>query len=297
MTYPEPSETEVLEALSRTGFLMEQRVAKLFEASGLSTVTGKAYPDPTEGKSREMDCVGWKTAYHDEEQRILIGTHIVAECKNTQHPHVVIGRSTSLRERMRAPEEAWFSSPTVSGRLAARDGQPERYLQMPRWRHMGLHDAEGSPSQRSFTGDQLLRLQLRSKEWSADNDGVFDKVVYPLAKSIRALQSENTRPRHKPVPLQDYAEVLLMRAVLVTTSPIFEVDADGEEPAVRSVPWTMVTRELKGDGLTGTFNVDIVSESNLSDWLQQVLTFTDSVAALVRDNPDLLWTSTVEVDG
>jgi hypothetical protein len=142
MTFPEPTPDEIIEALENTGFLLEQTAAKAIAAAGFSTVVGKAFKDPDEGKSREIDCVGYRLVAQSEEQRWFVSSRVAVECKNVKHPYVVVGRSPAPRDLSRAPAEAWFTAPKLTQPLTdGRDG----YIELPRWRGMLLDDLPNNP--------------------------------------------------------------------------------------------------------------------------------------------------------
>nr|BFE76700.1 hypothetical protein GCM10020092_100010 [Actinoplanes digitatis] len=50
--------------------------------------------------------------------------------------------------------------------------------------YLGLDKLPGAPGGDGFVGNQLIRMNLQGGRWRATNDGVFDSIIYPLAKAI-----------------------------------------------------------------------------------------------------------------
>jgi hypothetical protein len=84
-------------------------------------------------------------------------------------------------------------------------------------------------------------------------------------------------------------------AVLVISSPVFQVNTDNDTPTVVKVPWTSVTRDLKTSTIQGTFLVHVVSVQHLAEFLEHNQLFLRHVGELVANRPTLLSrSSTVE---
>lgn len=223
-----------------------------------------------------MDCHGYQWVDSEREKsNWYVAWEVVLECKNTIHPWVVIGRA---RDAHRTPAEVSASVPRAQ-RLTERDASS--YYEITRWDALSLHELPGNPYGAGFVGDQLLRLQLQNKAWSAGNSGVFDSVVYPLAKAVEALAPSEMRGGS-----QQWLQVCY--PILVTTSSIFEIDADAEEPLVTQVPATRIRRSLKSKHLDGTYYIHIVNIDALPDFLSEAKVFMDQVAQSIRLAPEML---------
>jgi hypothetical protein len=89
-----PSDQEVIAALERTGFLLEQRVAKCLQGYEFHAEIGSAYPDPETGKSREIDVQASRLDDVEHEKIAgLVHIDLIIECKNTTAPFVLVGQT------------------------------------------------------------------------------------------------------------------------------------------------------------------------------------------------------------
>src|SRR5690348_5268079 len=90
-----PSAQDIESAISKTGFLLEHRVAKSLRACRPSPeiTIGDAYPDPESGKSREIDVYAdfYEFIKRKPEINIQPSITLVIECKNSSGPFVLIG--------------------------------------------------------------------------------------------------------------------------------------------------------------------------------------------------------------
>jgi hypothetical protein len=140
----EPNEGDILAALGESGFLMEQEVATALEEAGLHAETGRAYLDPEEGKSRELDVVGFLRHSHDEARRRLVTIRLLCECKNTARPFVFLARRKTQADLLRNPQEYLFPLREVA--VAVEGGT--QYV--PPFHTLGL--ASSQPSQGPLGG-------------------------------------------------------------------------------------------------------------------------------------------------
>ena len=105
-----PTEDDIVKALSKSGYLLEQQVANKLEALSHYVWTNEAFQDVDEGKSREIDAKARKQFFHSDELNISGWTEIIAECKNMSSPLVFIGRDKSDVDHGKTPSEIVFPS-------------------------------------------------------------------------------------------------------------------------------------------------------------------------------------------
>ncbi|MGA8416298.1 MAG: hypothetical protein WB808_06715 [Candidatus Dormiibacterota bacterium] len=279
----EPTESQIVDALSASGFLLEQEVATAFEAAGFYAKTGRAFTDPEEGTSREIDVHGFWRSLHDEARRRAIYVQLLCECKNTSNPFVFLARRKSVADLERSPSEYQFPMRFVQ--VPHGTG----YTETPPFRHFGL-SAHHYQFQKELKAVQIVRLNRRGKEWAADNNSVFTSLVYPLAKALRDFQKSHkyTMGPMKPgMPVEatggQYAHASLYFPMVVVPSPLWIVDVHRDPVVPERVPFITLERELKSTSLTGRFAIDFVQQEHLPDFLAScVIPFASSVK-------DALW--------
>lgn len=127
-------------------------------------------------------------------------------------------------------------------------------------------------------------MNLQGGRWRATNDGVFDSIIYPLAKAIA------DRPRFNFVEEGREAEIEVpvfsfYYPILITAGPIYAVSVKDGDTAVREVDWAIVTRELQEDELSGTFTVEVVSCQKLDAYLDvRFFGYLESVSRKLVEN-------------
>ena len=283
----EPTGAEIMQALRSAGWLLEQDTLSMFREEGFAAEMGRAYTDPQDGSvSREIDVFGAREYFRQKDVRLRVVAHLIAECKQSTSPYVLIGRPLTRGERSQPPAEHVLRHATIAGRPIQVNGETV-IPQHAAWTRLGLDALPGSPSQDTFRATQMTRL-TRKQQWQADNEGIFTSLVYPLAKALRSLQGD-IRPRGsgRHDRQRDWATVGLFFPMVVTSADICIVDATADEPVPERRPWATMTRELKSQSVSGKFNVDVVEYSHLRDYLdQRVDRFARAVADLAEQEPE-----------
>jgi hypothetical protein len=139
----------------------------------------------------------------------------------------------------------------------------------------------------AFRVTQLTRLdRAKGGAWSANNEGVFNSLVYPLAKALQASKKEASPPRPASAGARTgWAHVALHFPVVLLSCPLYVVDATATEPAVGQREWVTAQRDLKSESVTGTFEIDVVTEAAFADYVADRFAFAQSVADAVAEDP------------
>jgi hypothetical protein len=177
---PPPTPEEVIAAIRQTGFLLEHDVATVVTAAGFHAVLGKAFEDPDEGKSREIDVWGYHQFFREEEKyRMHVVAQLIMGCKATTNPYVIVGRPIGDGSTVRPQSTSSFMTSSARRRLHPHLRRRTRSTPEAASEWLGLHEIPGSPSLATRRGSQIVRMD-RKKQWEASNTGVFDSLVYPL---------------------------------------------------------------------------------------------------------------------
>lgn len=284
---PRPTSDEVIAALRDAGWLLEQDTAATLANSGFYVTTAKAFPDPDDPSvSREIDVYGYRQLFRDDNLSFDVSVRVIAECKQSSMPYVVVGGPASEHELRRDRREQHFRFPTIeTGRTDLGNGRAQLHGTQAR-KYLGLDILPGNPWEAAFVGTQMTRLD-RKRTWLANNRGIFTSLVYPLAKALTYLRSQSNRSGyaiHKPG--QEWASVDFYYPLVVTSAPLFTVDVSTQDLVAVEAPWATMTREIKSAKIDGQFNIDIVSSASLQKYLdERVNLFASSVAALAEENP------------
>ena len=81
-----PTPEEMLEALTRSGYLLEGRLVTLLDDLGLFVESSPSFLDKNTGISRELDITAEYQCFEFAPQRIYVSTHLVIEAINNLYP-------------------------------------------------------------------------------------------------------------------------------------------------------------------------------------------------------------------
>jgi hypothetical protein len=259
-----PTPEQILEALGRTGFLLEQAVATELQQLGLHVNTGVAFEDPDEGKSREIDVLA--TSFHlNRKNMVGVQCEIVCECKNTQWPFVLIGPAKTANEFLHGPVGYTFPIPHFAEPLAQEGTEPESYILVPTFNVLGLADEHYLAN--SHNAVQVARISRKNNKWQADNEGIFDSIVYPVAKALLARRKAYSIDA-APEPGQ-LALVYLCFPMIVTSGGLYFLDTTEADPTPKEVSHVTLLREIRTESTNGHFIIDFVTKEGLTPFVQE----------------------------
>lgn len=252
----QPDPDQIVQALDQTGFLLEQRVYQLFENNGLEAQINVPFSDPDTGKSREIDVVGSEGNFAKSTERIAdpwVWREIIAECKNTTNPFVVVGRRTNDTSNHC---KNWYSPGFDPLKLGWRGVYGTANV-------LGFQGLKSGPFQDGFKGNQLVRLNRHSGKWKADNQGVFDSIFYPLVKATTAHMADDNEEPDDETPTFSF-----FFPILVTSGAVYRVEVGTESPSVERVGWVPLVRAFKENKLSGEFLIEVVELAHLESYIR-----------------------------
>lgn len=266
-----PSSDDILQALRQAGWLLEQETAASLQRAGFHVATGKAFPDPDDpAVSREIDVHGYRQLYRSDDLSLSVNVEVIAECKQSTMPYVLIGGGSTPYAQERDRLEQQFRFARVVTDVEDLGGGRRRLHSVRAREYLRLDQLPGNPWEPRFLATQMTRLD-RKKTWLADNRGIFDSLVYPLAKALTHFRAE-VRSRMSSgdhVPGQEWAAVTFYYPVIVTSAPLFAVDTSAATLEAVQVPWATMTREIQSTKVTGDFNIDVVTDNALPQYLSE----------------------------
>lgn len=117
-------ENEIINALKRSGYLLESEISKILAKAGFFVETNQVIEDPLTGKSREIDLIA--EFYEFDERRMkskcISKAHFVFEIKNNSAPIVLLTK--------------FEHSPNIEDWLGLKE-----YITIPKGIKYDLHDA------------------------------------------------------------------------------------------------------------------------------------------------------------
>jgi hypothetical protein len=277
---PNPTSDEILSALNRTGFMLEYRVAQALRNKGFSTDINHAYPDPESGKSREID-VSASLDRDIERQPVSlnVGVGLVIECKSGLNPFVLIG------ERNQNPvgfdDSIFLSFDPYTLEFEDRVYERIKY-------DLEFDELPGSWRKEDFVGYQIIRMNQQNGNWKADNNSIYDSILYPLAKAwqytIDRHYPDDDNEEDKAAQWQ-YPGLTYTFPIIVTAGPVFIVDVTEDQATVKEVGWASLKRDFSSTELSVDLRVDVVSFDHFAEYLDsRILRITNSALDVLKAN-------------
>jgi hypothetical protein len=290
----EPTQDEIVAALRTAGWLLEQEADIVLGERGFHTTLNSAFPDPEDAsKSREVDVMAYKQVHRDEALRVSVGVRCLVECKQSTMPYVLIGKPPNDAERKRRKLEQVFRfDEVIVGRTEVDPTKRSYRLDtLDAREYIGLNDIDQAPWNHDFVATQMTRLE-RKQTWLADNRGIFDGLVYPLAKATHHYRKRHYVNKATHDPSQGWAHIEFLYPIVVTSAPIYKLDVSVAPYAPEKVAWVPMLRELRSGSLDGVFVIDVVTFQSFATYLDDhVLAFIRGVEKIAQTEPSLFVTS------
>jgi hypothetical protein len=272
----DPTADEIINAIKASGYLMEQEVATSLQSLGFHVQTNRAYQDLEEAKSREIDVWAIQRKYQDEQQKISLFVELICECKNSSNPFVFLSRNKSPGDNELIPEEYLF--PVREYHVPIPDS-PNSFHIVPPFSHFKLanHNYRFQLKSKSV---QFAKIVRDKNSWQANHAGLYDAVFYPLIKALLARKKEISKFRE--------GLIWLFFPVVVTSGKLYEIDTSATELRAQAVEHVSMLRHIKSKNIDGIFNVDFVTQTGLTDFIETKLNpFSQAVEQLVRQDAQL----------
>ena len=90
------STKQMKDVIQRSGYLLEQRVERVFAEEGFKVLTNPVYPDPETGKTREIDIVAFSVNGVFDKGFNAILPVLLCECENNSQPIVFFTKKPPL---------------------------------------------------------------------------------------------------------------------------------------------------------------------------------------------------------
>lgn len=285
-----PTNDEILEAAQKSGWLLEQEAVRILDRAEFHPRPGWAFRDADDpASSRELDVWSYRRFLEDHDAKVNVAASILVECKQSATPYLAIGHDIPKWRRDGNPTEHVL--PTASFKMHKEGEAPVRREWA--WDALGFRDLALTCGFSNFRANQLTRLDHakgRSK-WEASNSGVFTSLVYPLAKAIRATQSQyrsrNSVTHNKqPGTRKDTLTFLFVFPVVLISSPLYVIDASGDDPVVDQVKWVRAQRDLDSKSVEGLFEFDVVTISAFREYVQDaVIKLVTAISDAISKDP------------
>lgn len=280
-----PTTDEVLAAVEKAGWLLEQQAVRILEAAEFSPRPGWAFQDPDKPESsRELDVWARRQFLRDEQNKVIVSATVLVECKQSTSPFCAVGRELPDWRQRGNPTEHTLLSDHVRTGIDANTWRME-----PAWDKLGFRELAAAHGFSNFRADQLTRLDRPKGKWEASSAEIFTSLVFPLAKAIRATQSGYDNDQNRRIyqgKRPGFLYLNLVFPVVPISSPLYIVDAGNNTPVVSRANWVRTQRDIKSASVQGLFEFDVVNIGEFTKYLiDLIVPFCEAVAALVAKDP------------
>ncbi|MEK6437485.1 hypothetical protein [Pseudonocardia sp. T1-2H] len=258
-----PSDSEILAALDRSGFLLEQRVAAELEAAGFGVRISAAYMDPDLQKTREIDIIAARRVTDRGGHKRHAWLIITVECKSTPLPHIAFLNDWKNWDRENLPWEV---------RLPPEFETLKRFTD--EW---AIHRVNST--RRAV---QVVRMDREGSGFKARSD--MHETGLPAIKAAR-----DARIRYGGA---DRTTPIISFPVAVVGGDILSVGpGDYDNPTLTHQDFVVVSYENRSEWTSRDHNrshYDLVSFTSMRKWIDHINSVSGRVAEYVPHLPPSL---------
>lgn len=288
-----------MQAMRQAGWLLEQETATILDRAGFEVTQSWPFPDADlPSNSREMDVIGMKRVHLNAKLNFSVWANVVVECKESSLPYALLGRTISPDRFAYARQEVQMIVDKIEySEQPSPQGLVKKYVGGPQYND--LHHLTANPWAHDFEATLLVRLDKSGSKWSASNDGLMQDAMVPMAKAIlhmRSGQDKANRARSDHLGSADgtrfHARVVLYFPLVVTSAPLYRIDASQEPPQIALAPFVPLRRRFDSTSLKGEFRTTVINAGALQDYVEhQVLGFANAVGKAALERPERFITS------
>ncbi|WP_417734943.1 hypothetical protein [Rosistilla oblonga] len=251
----DPTDSEILDCLKRSGYLMESRLISSLSANGYFVDPNQMLLDPITGKSREIDIVAeFYAGNQTRNSKCCVKTHFVIEAINNLHPVVLLTqRPYSPNSGFEDYSRCWLTGPP----------EVSRFL------------AEIALSELKLPDDQVIYAQYCGITKKKGNGELMashlDDIYSSLHKAVRFCSDSLMSQENLNLGSSDeYWRAFFWQPVLVLSGRLLvaDVDSDGQQ-IVREVPSANLEFNYHEGDYQRSMIVQVATESSLLRVLQR----------------------------
>lgn len=268
--------SEMLSAIRKSGYLLEQRVFPVLERSGYYVDPNPAFKDSNTGKSREYDFRAMSAIKVFREEYEFLYTFVIGECMNNDQPVVFFETNPIVNflfcDDLRcAGIPLYFADPEEDGDVSLQD-----FFRLDKFHHYcnGLYST------------QYCNLKLKSKgvsEWMAWHDEEHHSIFNSL---INATEFETGQWfANWVLPDEDkeeFFELKLFYPLLILRGDLFTCKQSKNRPILTKQQHVQFRREVARGNSSETYHIDVIVESYVPKYLEILDKESDALVRRLR---------------
>lgn len=273
-----PTESEIIESLQRSGYLLESEVSKYMASRGFFVETNQVIKDPITGKSREIDLTAEHYIYDSERSEYKVATKIryVFEIKNNTLPVVL------LTDYHSSPYNDLFDSLKViqTGKTPW-DGLELTFFDyfVPSSKDDGKMFTQYCSFQRKKDKEEELMATHPEEIYS----GLL-KITQFCEEEIEPWNEESEEPSDPDGYKNRYDRYFVYLPVVLIKDDLFELDIDEQNtPTLKAVPYSRFVLNYHFKEMPKTALVHFVTKDGLPHFLQEMRTIEDKIRTLLLE--------------
>lgn len=279
------SHDQIVDAVRRSGYLLEYRIEKVLGRNGYMAEANEVYPDPITAKSRELDITAIRPEPITRDFRNTIWPRLLIECINNPQPIAFFTKEAN------APSahiyDLKFSGLPVKIKKEKVWAKISDFLDMEKYHH---HCKGRIATQYcSFTA----KKGSNPTEWLAQHDEThfdsFNKLCFALNHEIDEHYSNSHLGANETINLQLYYPIL------VVAGEIINVTAARKELTVRSASQIHYIQSYISKGRVQRYHIDVVTEKHFPRLLGIIDREIKKTVALIRRRKAAFQTSIDEI--
>lgn len=262
-------------AILRSGYLLEQRVEDVLERKGYYVITNSAYPDPSTGKSREVDITAI-SAIKLSRDYDFIYPNLICECENNQQPAVFFIKDSPVsflnyQEVKSAGIPLQFIDKNITKKSGYKIKDEEQYIDLSDFLNLEKHHhyCKGPISTQYCT---FTRKKATNPWLAFHSDTQHDS----LTNLIFALESEiDEYYQNYVVPEKDEQELIninIYYPVLILQGLLYSAQMKKRSLVLKKCKHIQYRKEYFSKDKHDTYQIDVISESFLPEYIKIIET-------------------------
>lgn len=252
------SEKEIIEALERSGYILESEIAKNLLQLGFFVESNISSLDPLTGKGREIDLLAEFNHIHDKERhisKVVAFTRFVFEIKNNNTPFVL------LTKHEESPNSEVYNG------LKSRLTIPEGLENIHYWNFFEVLFLE---SQKKLYTQYCTFSKKKNEQLMAHHP---ENIYSGLLKIVHFCEDMTNEDDHEIEEKADgYLRNFLYLPILLISDDLFELDIDeNNETQLRKTDCSYLVFNYHYRQTPKTAIIHIVTKKGLRDLLDQII--------------------------
>lgn len=274
---------KIKEAIAKSGYPLENIVARIFNQEGFYSETNHNFQDQDTGVSREIDVYGISTFRLKREDDYLFPV-LLAQCKNWDSPLIFFMQENVHKDISQLGNIRFTGEPQdIQGRKYIKDLID--YID-PKFHHYVTSDEIST---------QFCYLEKKGDKYNVEHSRLYNDIVIPLIKSVQseifdhekmwthAFEANDFDPDNENLNFQIYYPLIIVSGDLLACH------IEENSINLESVDRLVLRRHYESKSISGYYYIDVVKRDCLSEFLSRMIRQEmKKIGELLTKNHDVL---------